>query len=139
MKRLTEAQAKEYAAEGCTHPVRVFSAAQAAHYLSCLEAGEMSLHHTRLVHYSDPNNSSRRRIGLGVSYIPTSVRCTGSVRHTAMLMRGVDRHNHFDHEPRVRFDFDPEVTAFRTDAVARYYAARDEQVEVRTREFAAAR
>jgi hypothetical protein len=104
-----------------------------------LQPGEMSLHHTRLVHYSDPNNSSRRRIGLGVSYIPTSVRCTGSVRHTAMLMRGVDRHNHFDHEPRVRFDFDPEVTAFRTDAVARYYAARDEQVEVRAREFAAAR
>ena len=43
MKRLTEAQAKEYAAEGCTHPVRVFSAAQAAHYLSCLEAGERSM------------------------------------------------------------------------------------------------
>jgi hypothetical protein len=31
------------------------------------------------------------------------------------------------------------ITAFRTDAVARYYAARDEQVDVRTREFAAAR
>ena len=43
MKRLTEAQAKQYADEGCTHPVRVFSAEKAAYYLSCLESGERSM------------------------------------------------------------------------------------------------
>lgn len=101
-----------------------------------LQPGEISLHHTGLIHFSEPNNSSRRRIGIGISYIPTSVRCTGSIRHTSMLMRGIDRYNHWEHEPRVRFDFDPEVEAFREHAVASYYAARDEQVEIKTKLFA---
>lgn len=101
-----------------------------------LQPGEMSLHHTRLAHYSEPNNSSRRRIGLGASYIPTSVRCTGTVRHTAGVVRGVDRYNHFDDEPRPRFDFDPEVKKFREDAIVRYNQARDEQVEIKTKLFA---
>ncbi len=103
-----------------------------------LQPGEMSLHHTRLVHYSEPNNSSRRRIGLGASYIPTSVRCTGTVRHTAGLVRGVDRFNHFDDEPRPRFDFDPEIRQFREDAILRYNQARDEQVAIKTKLFATA-
>jgi hypothetical protein len=96
-----------------------------------LQPGEMSLHHTRLVHFSEPNLSNRRRIGLGISYIPASVHCTGTVRHTAMLVRGVDRTNDFDHEPRLKCDFDPDIAAFRTDAIARYNLARDEQVEAR--------
>lgn len=103
-----------------------------------LQPGEMSLHHTCLVHYSEPNNSSRRRIGLGASYIPTSVRCTGTVRHTAGLMRGVDRFNYFDDEPRPRFDFDPGTRQFREDAILRYNQARDEQVEIKTKLFAMA-
>ena len=73
-----------------------------------LQPGEMSLHHTRLIHFSEPNNSSRRRIGIAISYVPTSVDCTSKTRHTAMLVRGTDRYRHFDPEPRVRFDFDPE-------------------------------
>lgn len=77
MKILTQQQVDQYAEEGATHPIRVFSAGRAAHYLAELEKGE-------------------------ISYVPTSVRCTGSVRHTSMLMRGVDRLNYFDHEPRVR-------------------------------------
>lgn len=96
-----------------------------------LQPGEMSLHHTRLVHFSEPNHSDRRRIGFGVSYIPTSVRCTGTVRHTAMLVRGVDRHGHWDLEPRIAGDFDPAVEPFRQDAIVRYGRARDEQVEDR--------
>src|SRR4051794_30221153 len=38
-----------------------------------LAAGEMSLHHVRLVHGSDPNPSPRRRIGFAIRYIPTYV------------------------------------------------------------------
>jgi ectoine hydroxylase-related dioxygenase (phytanoyl-CoA dioxygenase family) len=41
-----------------------------------VRAGHFSLHHTHLVHNSRPNLSADRRIGLGLSYIPTSVRCT---------------------------------------------------------------
>jgi hypothetical protein len=102
-----------------------------------LQPGEMSLHHTRLVHYSEPNNSTRRRIGLGISYIPADVHCTGTVRHTAMLVRGVDRYGHWDDEPRPRFDFDPAVTEARESAILRYNQARDEQVALKEHEFAA--
>ena len=39
-------------------------------------AGEMSLHHIKLVHGSDANRSRDRRIGLSIRYIPTYVRQT---------------------------------------------------------------
>ena len=41
-----------------------------------LEPGQLSLHHTHLVHASAPNASADRRIGIGISYIPTRVRFT---------------------------------------------------------------
>ena len=103
-----------------------------------LQPGEMSLHHTRLVHFSEPNLSPRRRIGIAISYIPTSVVCTSPTRHTAMLVRGVDRYGHFEPEPRVRFDFDPEVNDFRDDAIRRFWQASEEQAAVQERMFAKA-
>ena len=39
-----------------------------------LRAGEMSLHHVRLIHGSDPNHSDDRRIGFAIRYVPTYVR-----------------------------------------------------------------
>ena len=38
-----------------------------------LQPGEMSLHHVRLFHGSDPNPSYRRRIGFAIRYLPTHV------------------------------------------------------------------
>jgi hypothetical protein len=37
-----------------------------------LNPGEMSLHHVKLVHGSEPNRSNDRRIGLAIRYIPTA-------------------------------------------------------------------
>ena len=54
----------------------------------------------------------------------------------AFAAKCVDHYDHYDysdHEPRPLFDFDPEVDAFRQDATARYYAARDEQVRLKSR------
>src|SRR5260221_668670 len=51
-------------------------------------AGEMSLHHIKLVHGSAANRSHDRRIGMSIRYIPTYVRQT-KVRDSAMLVRGV--------------------------------------------------
>src|SRR5919204_2269752 len=64
-----------------------------------LRAREFSLHHTLCLHRSAPNRSGDRRIGIGISYIPTHVRHL-SDRHKApaMLVRGVDRFGHFDLE-----------------------------------------
>ena len=92
-----------------------------------LHAGQLSLHHTHLVHNSRPNLSADRRIGLGLSYIPTSVRCTSRSRLTAMLVRGTDRYGHFDDEPRPRVDFGAAERAAHADAVERFRASNAEQ------------
>ena len=92
-----------------------------------VRAGQFSLHHTHLVHNSRPNLSADRRIGLGLSYIPTNVRCTSRTRLTAMLLRGTDRYRHFDDEPRPRVDFGAAERAVHADAVARFRASNAEQ------------
>jgi non-heme Fe2+,alpha-ketoglutarate-dependent halogenase len=61
-----------------------------------LAAGSFSIHHGLCPHRSGPNTLSHRRIGLGLNFIPTSVRPSGTVRHAAMLVRGVDRYGHFE-------------------------------------------
>lgn len=87
-----------------------------------LNPGEMSLHHVKLVHGSEPNRSNDRRIGLAIRYIPTDVRQL-KVRDSAMLVRGVDREGNFDHEPRPRHDLDDNALAAHADAVGRQVKA----------------
>jgi ectoine hydroxylase-related dioxygenase (phytanoyl-CoA dioxygenase family) len=76
-----------------------------------LKPGEMSLHHVKIAHGSDPNTGSDRRIGLAIRYIPTSVRQSIAANDTATLVRGVDRFGHFEPEPRATADFSPEGLA----------------------------
>ncbi len=87
-----------------------------------LKAGEMSLHHIKLVHGSEPNRSNDRRIGLAIRYIPTYVRQT-KVRDSAMLVRGPDKYPNFDYEPRPHADLDEAALAAHADAVARQVKA----------------
>jgi len=87
-----------------------------------LAPGEMSLHHVKLVHGSEPNRSDDRRIGLAIRYIPTDVRQL-KVRDSATLVRGVDRDGNFDHEPRPRRDLDERSLAAHADAVGRQVKA----------------
>lgn len=75
-----------------------------------LEAGEVSLHHIKLVHGSKPNATANRRIGLAIRYIPTHVRQT-KVADSAMLVRGADRHGNFEHEPAPAADLDSAALA----------------------------
>lgn len=92
-----------------------------------LAPGWFSLHHTHLWHQSPPNHSADRRIGLGISYIPTHCRNLSSVRMTATLARGVDRHGYFDPERRMPVGGPPDL-AHHEDAVARWRAYRAEIV-----------
>lgn len=87
-----------------------------------VRAGQFSLHHTHLVHNSRPNRSRDRRIGLGISYIPTWARCTSSTRVSAMLVRGEDRYGNFDDERRPTEEAGPAERAFHAEAVARFRA-----------------
>ena len=65
-----------------------------------LGAGEMSLHHVRLIHGSEPNPSDQRRIGFAIRYLPTYVRQIAGSRDWATLVRGVDEHGNFELEER---------------------------------------
>ncbi len=77
-----------------------------------LQPGEMSLHHVRLIHGSEPNPSDRRRIGFAIRYLPTHVRQTVGLRDAATLVRGVDTYGHFEPEQRPARDMDDEAVAF---------------------------
>ena len=79
-------------------------------------AGEMSLHHVRLVHGSPPNSSNDRRIGYAIRYVPTYIHQTVGERDSAMLVRGVDTYHHFDPEPRPKVDFGANERAFHAAA-----------------------
>lgn len=95
------------------------AASKAATVEMPLRAGEMSLHHARIVHGSGPNLSSRRRIGYSIRYIPTHVGRTGP-RDSAMLVRGTDAYHHFDPEPAPVADYDPAAVKFHTEMNRQY-------------------
>lgn len=88
-----------------------------------MRAGEFSLHHTHLLHSSAPNRGGDRRIGVGISYIPTWVRHVGPRRLTASLVRGQDRHGHFDPERRPCADFEAEARVAHADACASFFGS----------------
>ena len=88
-----------------------------------MHAGEFSLHHTHLLHSSAPNHGTDRRIGVGISYIPTLVRHVGTRRLTASLVHGREEHGHFDPEPRPRSYFDAEARAAHADACGRFFGS----------------
>lgn len=88
-----------------------------------LKAGQMSLHHVLIVHGSEPNTADYRRIGFAIRYIPTHVRQLAGPRESATLVRGTDRHGHFDLEP-------PPESEMHPDAVARHAAIVDRQLAI---------
>jgi non-haem Fe2+, alpha-ketoglutarate-dependent halogenase len=81
-----------------------------------LGRGQMSLHHVRLVHGSEPNRAADRRIGFAIRYIPTYVRQLSGARDSATLVRGQDAFGHFIHEPAPIVDFHPDAVAFHAKA-----------------------
>jgi len=76
-----------------------------------LQPGEMSLHHVKLFHGSNPNRSHDRRIGFAARYVPTYVRQVVGAKDSAMLVRGVDGYGHFEHETPPVADLDPAALA----------------------------
>lgn len=87
-----------------------------------LKAGQVSLHHTHIVHCSEANRTDQRRIGIGVSYIPTHCRLVNEgARVTAALVRGRDDYGNFDLEPRPTGDFDANSRAAHAAAVEQFF------------------
>ncbi|NKC16460.1 MAG: phytanoyl-CoA dioxygenase family protein [Gammaproteobacteria bacterium] len=65
-----------------------------------LEPGQMSLHHGRTFHASNPNTTGERRIGVAIRYIPASIAQADGTRTMASLVSGDDRYGHFLLAPR---------------------------------------
>lgn len=76
-----------------------------------LDPGQISLHHIRTVHASEPNRSAHRRIGVAVRYIAPHVRQTNAKSDSAWLVRGEDRYGHFIHETPPERDMDDAALA----------------------------
>ena len=103
-----------------------------------LQAGQFSLHHELAIHRSSPNNASHRRIGLGLNYIPTSVRTTTSVRMSAMLVRGQDGYGHFDLIDPPKAELDETAIVNHLQINSRYRDNYNEMVKRHETEFATA-
>jgi hypothetical protein len=82
-----------------------------------LRAGEMSLHHVRLIHGSEPNPSDQRRIGFAIRYLPTYVRQVAGSHDWATLVRGVDRYGNFELEQRPDADMSEAAQAYHAAVV----------------------
>jgi non-haem Fe2+, alpha-ketoglutarate-dependent halogenase len=87
-----------------------------------LAAGQMSFHHGLMFHGSEESRDHERRIGLAIRYIPTRVKpLDGLPKDSVQLARGVDRYNHFNHEPRPLRDLDPADVARHKQATDTYH------------------
>ena len=93
-----------------------------------LRPGTFSLHNTLCIHRSAPNKSANRRIGIGISYVPTSVEHIGTQRMPAMLVRGTDSYGHFELEPEPVSDLDDAARAAHEEAYKAYRAHYNEQL-----------
>ncbi|HEX3882149.1 MAG TPA: phytanoyl-CoA dioxygenase family protein [Stellaceae bacterium] len=96
--------------------------------MMALPAGSFSLHHTLCRHRSAPNRAPHRRVGIGISYIPTRCRLTGTVRMRAPLVRGEDRYGNFDVLPPPESEFASSALARHEEAYRRYRENYAEQI-----------
>jgi len=92
-----------------------------------LSAGDFSIHNTLAIHSSAANRSGDRRIGLGVSFVPTHVRHIGSFPVSAMLARGEDAYGHFKLERPPTGD-DAADAAYHAEIYKTYRASYNEQM-----------
>jgi ectoine hydroxylase-related dioxygenase (phytanoyl-CoA dioxygenase family) len=97
-----------------------------------LTAGQMSLHHTDLVHASAGNNTDDRRLGFAISYIPAHVEPVGAVRPSALRVRGRS-FGHFMEEDRLVQPLSERARAHHSGALALFRALQDAGFEDKSR------
>jgi len=106
--------------------------------MMALPAGSFSLHHTLCRHRSAPNRAAHRRVGIGISYIPTHCRLTGTVRMCAPLVRGEDAFGNFERLPPPEGEFHPAALARHDRAYRLYRENYAEQIAAHDAAFATA-
>ncbi len=83
-----------------------------------LRPGQMSLHHGRVFHASNPNTTGDRRIGLAIRFVAPSMAQADGTKLAAVLVKGEDRYGNFIHAQ-------PPKAAFDAAAIAQHQAAAD--------------
>lgn len=78
--------------------------------------GDAALFNYTLVHASPPNTTDDRRIAVVLRYMSPETRQVEAEWDSAALVRGEDRHGHFELEPEPTRDFDPVAMAFHARA-----------------------
>ncbi|MCB1971398.1 MAG: phytanoyl-CoA dioxygenase family protein [Geminicoccaceae bacterium] len=91
-----------------------------------LQPGQMSLHHVKIFHGSNPNRSDDRRIGFAVRYIPPHLRQQAGTADSARLVRGEDNFGHFELEQ-------PPAGDFSAQALAAHKRLRDQRMAIMMR------
>ena len=91
-----------------------------------LASGEASFHGVFTPHASGPNGSDDYRVGCAMVFIPPHVK-NQTLRESAMLVRGTDRHGNFEFEPRPRADLDDDAVAAHGTAMRRMATWQNEQ------------
>ncbi|MFT4584151.1 MAG: non-heme Fe2+,alpha-ketoglutarate-dependent halogenase [Gammaproteobacteria bacterium] len=81
-----------------------------------LAAGEMSIHNYCLAHASGPNDSTDRRIGISLHFLPPDTKQIVGDWDCATLVRGTDPHHHFEDAAVPSCDLDPAVLAYHEKA-----------------------
>jgi non-heme Fe2+,alpha-ketoglutarate-dependent halogenase len=84
-----------------------------------LAPGQFSLHHEQLIHGSNRNTGSERRIGLAIRYLRPTARQVVEDKDTATLVRGVDPHGNFEPERRPAHDMEPAAVDYLEALLAR--------------------
>ena len=77
-----------------------------------LSPGQMSLHHVRIIHGSNPNPTTTRRVGFAIRYIAATVRQSLGPRDFATLVRGNVVNDFWELEPRPKDELDAEALAY---------------------------
>ena len=77
-----------------------------------LSPGQMSLHHVRIIHGSNPNPTKTRRVGFAIRYIAATVRQSLGPRDFATLVRGKVVNDFWELEPRPKDELDAEALAY---------------------------
>ncbi len=72
-----------------------------------LEPGQVSFHHNRTIHSSEPNNADWPRIGFAIHLCAASVRQTQFDNALAIHLRGQDRDGNWVEDPRPDYEMSP--------------------------------
>ncbi len=85
-----------------------------------LAPGQMSIHHNKTIHSSEPNNADWPRVGFAIHFANSSVRQAQFDNPLAIHIRGDDPDGNWIEDPRPEYELSPESVAACDDYWERY-------------------